>query len=119
MVTNKNIIHWDWPLISIEWIPEILKSFDHLYEPSWAALFNLLTGELNNQRFGNRTFIHLKNYLLEFSLVEESGKYLILKVKPDKSSLKKYLIDFVCSSSESWHILFQSLSTQKQRLVFH
>ncbi len=35
---KNNILTWSWPLISLEWIPEILASFDNLIEPSWAGL---------------------------------------------------------------------------------
>ena len=118
MVYNKTTIRWDWPLISLEWIPDILKDFDYMYEPSWSGLYNLLTRELDYQIFAKRTFYQIKRFLLEFSIVEEQGKYLFPKIKSDEEALKTHLNMIVKSLSEPWHNLFESLSTTKSSLCF-
>ena len=43
MGNRKNNLSWEWPLISLEWIPEILSSIDSLIESSWIGLQREMT----------------------------------------------------------------------------
>ena len=75
MGNRKNKLSWSWSLISLEWIPEILASFDNLIESSWVGLQRQMTVHAVNQSFSNMLFNQLKSVLCETGLVIEDGKY--------------------------------------------
>ena len=105
MGTRKNDLTWTWPLISLEWIPEILCSFDALLEPSWPALKRQMTVNAQNESFANRIFEQLQSFLLQTALVKEERRYIHPVVNGDYSDTQKHLSNiFKESDNNKWYI---------------
>jgi hypothetical protein len=118
MGTRKTKLRWSWPLISLEWIPEILSSFDNLIEPSWIGLQRQLTVHVASKKFSNRIFDQLQQLLIDMHLVEEKGKFIQATVNSNPTSIRKHLTDLLNESSEPWANFFSEVSQKKYELIY-
>jgi hypothetical protein len=109
---------WTWPLILIDWVPEILASFDSMIEPTWVGLKREMTFFAKNQSFADRTFAQLRTLLTETALVEEKEKHIIPTVGPNCRVIKMHLINLFEENSRPWSSLFRLLSERKLQLHF-
>ena len=99
MGTSEKNLTWNWPLISIEWIPEILGSFNTIIEPTWIGLQSAMTTNVPHKSFGNRIFSQLKSFLIQTGLVEDRGRYICSRVNPTCDAVRDHLFNYF---KESW-----------------
>lgn len=118
MGNKKNKLNWQWPLISLEWLPGIVGSLDCLLEPSWAGLQREMIANVANQSFGKRIFLQLQNLLLETELIRENGRFLQASTKPTRQEVRRHLKKLFENSSEPWAIYYQKISSKKLPLSF-
>ena len=118
MGNEKNTITWMWPLISLEWVPEILSSFGNLLEPSWAGLKRQMTTDVQSKSSANRLFSQLQAFLLETSLVEERGRYIHPTVNGDPICTRRHLIKFFEESNSKWAHFFRIIDKDGIALNF-
>lgn len=118
MGNKKNTLTWQWPLISLEWLPEIISSLDSLLEPSWVGLQREMTANINNQSFGRRIFAQLQQLLIETELIQEEGRFFYAQTKPIRGDISAHLRTFFENSSEPWAIFFRKISSEKIPITF-
>ena len=118
MGNRKAKLSWTWPLISLEWLPEILSSFDYLIEPTWIGLKRQMTINVAIKSFSNNVFNQLQRILIETNLIAEKGKFIQQTVKPDYSSIRNHLTILVNESSEPWANFFSEVSLKKCKLIY-
>lgn len=118
MGNRQNTITWRWPLISLEWIPEILSSFGNLLEPSWAGLRRQMTVNAQNGSFANRLFSQLQTLLLETSLVEERGRHIHPAVTGNSIRVKTHLVKIAEESNSDWAQFFRIIYKDAIELHF-
>ena len=118
MGTRKNNLTWSWPLISLEWVPEILSSFGSLIEPTWAGLRRQMTANAQNRAFANGIFSQLQKCLLETSLVIEKGRFIRSAGSRSSNSTKKHLAELFEESDSAWADFFRTIHKKKIELRF-
>jgi len=118
MGTSKYDLTWSWPLISLNWVPEILGSFETLIEPTWVGLQRTMTTNVAQRSFGNRLFSQLKSFLVETGLVKDCGRYISPCVKPTHHDVKDHLLNYYQQSSQSWSQYYRLVSALKNELYF-
>jgi hypothetical protein len=112
-------LNWRWHLISLEWLPEILGSFDCLIEPSWQGLKrNMLRGAVN-KKFGNRMFGQLKSLLIDTSLVSENNGHIISNVYPNRTEIQIHLRELFNVSNDPWANAFRHLFNIKRPMIYN
>jgi hypothetical protein len=111
-------LSWSWPLISIEWLPEVLQSIPSLIEPTWSGLQRQMTLETPNPGFGNRMFHQLRTMLTEIELVRETGNHICSTVAPDSDSVRGTLLRIYMTSSAPWAKFHRSLAARSNALVY-
>lgn len=120
MGNRKNNLSWAWPLISLEWIPDILASInDALIEPSWIGLHRAMTIQVANRSFANQIFSQLQTLLKETELVQEIGRHIATTVIPDGNNVKYHLLNYFNESLQPWAKFFRIISQEKFELDFN
>jgi hypothetical protein len=119
MGNRKNNLSWEWSLISLEWIPDILSSIDTLIEPSWMGLHRAMTTQVANRSFANHIFSQLQTLLKETELIQEIGRHIATSVKPDSSNVKHHLFKYFNESFQPWAKFFRIVSKGKFELDFN
>lgn len=115
---RKTKLSWIWPLISLDWLPEILRSLDNLLEPSWVGLQREMIANIVNQSFGRRIFFQLQSLLLETGLIIEDNRYIQSTIKPSRRFIISHLTKLFIISTEPWADYFRIISDQKITLSF-
>ena len=118
MGNKKNNLTWQWPLISIEWLPEIIGSLDRLLEPSWIGLQREMIANIANQSFGRRIFAQLQSLLLETQLIVEDKRYIQATSNSTRQSVIDHLTKLFVDSPEPWANYFRIIADQKIILSF-
>ncbi len=118
MGNRKTEFSWSWPLIELEWLPEILSSFDKCIEASWNGLQRELTSRVPNKLFSNKIFKQLKILLIETNLVAEEGRLIKITVNPDKRSLQSHFNNLFHKSSETWASFFTEIHYKRDLLFY-
>ena len=120
MGNRKNNLSWTWPLISLEWVPDILASIDDaLIKPSWIGLHRAMTIQIANRSFANQIFSQLQTLLKETELVQEIGRHISTSVKPDSNNVKCHLFKYFNESLQPWAKFFRIVSKGKFELDFN
>jgi hypothetical protein len=118
MGNRKNKLTWAWPLISIEWVPEILASIKNLIEPSWEGMRRQMTMNVPNRAFGNRLFSQVQALLIETDLVSDNGRY----IKPTNGDsyplIQEHLIEFFNNSSQNWAEYYRVIVNKETELYY-
>lgn len=116
---NRGVeLSWSWPLVSYEWLPEILGSLDKLLETSWVGLEREMTSQVPSPERGRHFFRQLKQLLEETGLIKNQGRFIKSSVKPQRSSIVEYLQKLFHDSHQEWATYFRHLSEQKTELHY-
>lgn len=112
------MISWNWPLIEINWIPEILIYIDKVPYHSWNIIERDLSLLSPNKKFSKYLFIQVKSFLMDFNLICERNDEISLQVLADKNSIKSHLLNIYRNSDEQWAIFFKTLYENKISFEF-
>lgn len=118
MGNRINTLSWSWPLISYEWLPEILKSLENLLEPSWIGLEREMTREVPNPKTGRHAFRQLRKLLEEMSLIREAGRFIETAVEPDRICVVNHFRGRYQDSSAGWANYFRQIDESKEKIHF-
>jgi len=118
MGNRKNKLTWTWPLISIEWVPEILASIKYLIEPSWEGLRRQMTMNVPSRAFGNRLFSQVQALLTETGLIAENGRYIEIINDGSYGSIKIHLIEFFNNNPNNWAEYYREILSEKKELYY-
>jgi len=117
MGNSTNKLSWAWPLISYDWLPEILKSFKELLEPTWEGLNRQLSLHAANHAFSNQIFYQLKELLTQTMLVESHGRYIKPTIRTTEAEVRNHL-DKVVKKNYSYSTYYDWISARKEELLF-
>jgi hypothetical protein len=118
MGNRKYTLTWQWPLICLEWIPEVLASYDSIIEPSWAGLQRVMTAHVANQSFGIRIFSQLKCFLTDTRLVEQYGTHIRFTIDPKREYVKLHLKMIFDESHDEWADYFRDVYEHRRVITY-
>ena len=107
--TKKNKLTWKWPLINLEWLPDIIGNLDMLIEPSWIGLQREMLANVENKAFGKRIYDQLTTLLIETQIIKEDRRHIKCAIDPNRKSIVLHLQNIFEKSSEPWAQCFRYL----------
>jgi hypothetical protein len=108
------MISWNWPLLDIYWIPEIISHIDSTNSPPWDIIGRDLILLSPNKMFSKHLLIQVKLFLTEFGLITEKSGNIFLNTLPGRNNIVNFLQNAYNNSNESWAISFRNLHEKKQ-----
>ena len=109
MGDKKNKLTWKWPLINLEWLPDIIGNLDMLIEPSWIGLQREMLANVENKAFGKRIYDQLTTLLIETQIIKEDRRHIKCAIDPNRKSIVLHLQNIFEKSSEPWAQCFRYL----------